>query len=561
MYSCRILLGIALLMGSTMAMAVEPQDLATLMDDAKQAMKEAQYNRAIQSYLRLLALPDNAYRRDAQELLALAYERNGQLDQAKQEYQRYLQLYPEGDGAERVRQRLAGIVTATWQEQDASKKLRPEKQAQRSEWQNYGSFSQYLRRDVSKFEDQPAVVGNYSLTTALDVTTKGRSGDLDIKSRVSGSYLNDLGNISGNQKQLSYLYLDLNQRSQGWSGSIGRQRANGGGVLGRYDGIDLAMRLSPQYSVGLIAGMPVERTTVTSPDSSRRFYGVNIKTGPWREYWEVNGYLIQQKADGMLDRRAVGGELRYLHPERMLYTLLDYDVSYSSPNIASVQGSWIMPDKTAYNLLLDYRNGPALTTRNALMGQSVTTLTALSLSYSEAQIRQLAQDRTPRTTVAMVGVSRPLNDRYRIDADFSVSSVGATPASGGVLAGDSSGKEYYLSTQLTGSSFFKTGDVTIVGLRLGDSVVSRSTTLLANSRLPISERWYINPRLQFGHQRYAASSDSQQTLFPSLRLEYNWNRLSQLWFDGGYEWSQRNLWLGSQHYTNSYLEIGYRLGF
>jgi hypothetical protein len=550
-----------LLMASAMSMAVEQQDVAALMDDAKQAMKEAQYNRAIQSYLKLLALPDNAYRRDAQELLALAYERNGQLDQAKLEYQRYLQLYPEGDGAERVRQRLAGIVTAAWPEQDASKKLRPEKQAQRNEWQHYGSLSQYLRRDVSTFEDQPSVVGNYSLTTALDVTSKGRSGDLDIKTRVSGSYLYDLDNISGHQQQLSYLYLDLNQRRQGWSGSIGRQRANGGGVLGRYDGIDLAMRLSPNYSVGVVAGMPVERSTETSPDSSRRFYGVNIETGPWNEHWELNGYLIQQQADGLLDRRAVGGELRYLHPERMLYTLLDYDISYGALNIASVQGSWIMPDKTSYNLLLDYRNGPALTTRNALIGQSVTTLTALSLSYSEEQIRQLAQDRTPRSTLAMVGVSRPLSERYRLDADFSVSNVGATPDSGGVLASDSSGNDYYLSTQLTGSSFFKEGDVTIFGLRLGDSAVNRSTTLLASSRLPIAGSWYINPRLQLGYQSYTASSDSQQSLYPSLRVEYNWSRFSQFWFDGGYEWSQRNLWLGNQNYTNYSLEIGYRLGF
>lgn len=554
-------LAVALLGASVAALALETAELATLMDDARQAMREAQYNLAIQHYRRLLELPDNAYRRDAQELLGLAYERNGQLEQARQEYERYLQLYPEGDGAERVRQRLAGIVTAAWQEQDASKKLRPEKQTQRSEWQHYGSLSQYLRRDVSQFEQQPAVVGNYSLTTLLDVTSRGRSGDLEIKSRVSGSYLYDLGDISGHQPLLGYLYLDLKQRRQGWSGRIGRQRADGGGVLGRYDGLDLGVRLTPRYSLGLVAGMPVESTTMTRPDSSRRFYGVNLKSGPWRDYWELNGYLIQQQADGLLDRRAVGGELRYLHPEHSLYTLLDYDISYGTLNIATLQGSWIAPDRSAYYLLLDYRNGPAMTTRNALIGQNATKLTALSLAYSEQQIRQLAEDRTPHSRLAMAGISRPLGERYRLDADFSVASVAATPASGGVLASGGSGNEYYLSTQLTGSSFFRPGDVTIFGLRLGDSALNSSITLLGNSRLPLSERSHLTPRVQLGYQNFAGSGDTQQSLFPSLRFEYAWNRLSYLWLDGGYEWSRRNLWLGSQSYTNYHIEAGYRLGF
>ena len=84
-------------------------ELTALMEDANKAMREQQYNRAISYYNRVIEMPDNAYRRDAIELLGLAYERNGQLEEAKKTYDYYLQLYPEGDGAERVHQRLAGF--------------------------------------------------------------------------------------------------------------------------------------------------------------------------------------------------------------------------------------------------------------------------------------------------------------------------------------------------------------------------------------------------------------------------------------------------------------------
>ena len=47
---------------------------------------------------------------EAQELLAIAREKNGQLAHAKAEYERYLALYSETEGAARVKQRLAALL-------------------------------------------------------------------------------------------------------------------------------------------------------------------------------------------------------------------------------------------------------------------------------------------------------------------------------------------------------------------------------------------------------------------------------------------------------------------
>ena len=46
----------------------------------------------------------------AQELIGVARERAGDIEQARKEYELYLKLFPNGEGATRVRQRLASLA-------------------------------------------------------------------------------------------------------------------------------------------------------------------------------------------------------------------------------------------------------------------------------------------------------------------------------------------------------------------------------------------------------------------------------------------------------------------
>lgn len=83
-----------------------------LLKDARTAITATNYDQAVQVLTKLLAMPANSYSADAQELLGLVRERNGQMAHAKAEYELYLKTYPDGAGADRVRQRLAGLETA-----------------------------------------------------------------------------------------------------------------------------------------------------------------------------------------------------------------------------------------------------------------------------------------------------------------------------------------------------------------------------------------------------------------------------------------------------------------
>ncbi|PLX60136.1 tetratricopeptide repeat protein [Sedimenticola selenatireducens] len=107
--------------------AIPETEVAEIMESARQAMAGNDYSRAIQLYTKVLRYPEHKYREQAQEFLGLARERNKQLAHAKREYEKYLVLYPEGEGAERVRQRLAALVTARKEPQVA---LKPGRRAQ-----------------------------------------------------------------------------------------------------------------------------------------------------------------------------------------------------------------------------------------------------------------------------------------------------------------------------------------------------------------------------------------------------------------------------------------------
>ena len=87
-------------------------EIAELMNEARRAMTAGELSRAVQIYTKVLQQPPNDFQRAAQEFLALARERNGQIAHAKAEYERYLEVYPDGEGAERVRQRLSALVAS-----------------------------------------------------------------------------------------------------------------------------------------------------------------------------------------------------------------------------------------------------------------------------------------------------------------------------------------------------------------------------------------------------------------------------------------------------------------
>lgn len=541
------------------ATSATPEDpLAAVMEQARQAFSNGDYPRAIQLYSKLLDNPDMRYQQDALEMLGVARERNGQQAQAKAIYDKYLAKYTQGEAVERVKQRLAGLVTADWKPKD---KL-PEQQAQKpaEEWRVNGSFSQYLRHSSSTLSGQSSSSDQSNLVTALDVSTRGRTGALDIRTRINGSYLYDFNNSVANNVYLNVLYLDVNTPGN-FSTRLGRQSQYDGGVLGRFDGASARLRLNPMYTIKVAAGLPVERSSIVKLDTSRKLYSVSLDITPTDTPWRINSYLIDQYANGLSDRRAVGIETRYFQSDRSLINLVDYDIGFNQLNIFMLQGTLPLTDKTLLNIAADYRATPLLSTRNALIGQSTANLQTLQGNYTEQQIRDLARDRSAISQMAMIGLSHQLSPNYRADGDASISNVSATPASGGVTSTTGTGNEYFVSGRLTINNLLQRQDVTFLGLRAGKLYNADSLTANANLRLLTPSGWRINPGLRADYRKYNQQNQTQLQLAPNLRIDYQWAQRYHVEAEGGYEWSKLTTWYGDQTTKTVFFHFGYRVDF
>lgn len=535
------------------------QRLDKLMEAARQAMARGDYAYAIKVYTDVVEFPDYPRARDAQEYLGLARERNGQLAHAKAEYEKYLKLYPKGEGADRVRQRLDGLVTA--------RSVPPQKLRQvtargdRSDWDVFGSFSQYYRRDVSGTDSTGQLVNLSLLASDIDVMGRRRTQNYELRTRFTGGYDADFLSGGHDQTRITSLYVEGNDRRRIFSGRFGRQSQSSGGVLGRFDGAQLGYQVTPIARVNVVTGFPVEINSLDQISTDKKLYGTSVDVGTFANGVDVNTFFINQTVAGLTDRQAVGSELRYSQANRSLFALLDYDIYFNALNTFFVFGNWIFPDKTSINVTLDFRKSPILTTSNALQGQTVGSVSGLLGLYTKDEVKQLAKDRTADSRTYTVGVTRPINRMLQVSGDITMTSLSGTPASGGVLAIDGTGNDLFYSLQLIGLSLIKQGDLAILGVRYSDTSAARTTTFSLNTRYPVNDAWHVNPRLRVDWRTFTRDNSKQWTVEPSIRLNYRFRRHYQFEVEGGTDWSARDLTSGTENSSGYYVSLGYRADF
>ncbi len=547
------------------APAPSPDEAAKLMARAEAAMTAGELRRAVQLLTKILRDPAGPLAPKAQELLGLARERNGQLAHAKAEYEKYLRLYPEGEGAARVRQRLAALLTARGEPGRKLRKARAEEDAWRGEFS--GSFSQFYTRDVtfadaSTTSGASATVNRSDISSDLDLALRARRPEFELGAQFVGGHVLEFRDGSDDESRVNTLFVEAIDRRRDVDFRLGRQSHSTDGVLGRFDGAVLGAQIASRVHVNGIAGFPVASTTSKTVDTDRYFYGVGFDFGTFADAWDFNLFAINQIADGVTDRRAVGGEARYFADNRSFFSLLDYDVSYNSLNIALFSGNWTFPDRTTLSLVLDYRNSPILTTTNAIQGQNADDIAQLLNSFSESEIRALAEDRTATSRSMTISASRPINGKLQVSGDFTLSNLTGTPASGGVEAGSGTGNEYFYSVQLIGSSLLKEGDIAILGLRFADTATAKTTTFTLNTRYPVNHDWRINPRFRLDYRLNDDGGGERVTVRPSIRTDYRWRRHMRLEAELGGEWSSDHT--ADQQTDRSFgyfLRLGYRYDF
>jgi len=536
-----------------------------LMNDARLAMVAGEYSRAVQIYTKVLRAPNHDRHAEAQEFLALAREKNGQSAHARAEYQKYLTQYPDDEGSTRVNQRLAALLAVDRQSAGTvgSSAIRVGSARQNaSDWRIQTYFSQYYRRDVNQMNSQDETVSQSALFSDINFDARRRGKRYDFSSRLSAGYRSDFldeGFGSGNDVRVSYAYADLADAVTGLRGRVGRQSRNTGGVLGRFDGLNLGYQAGEKILVNAVVGTPVNSAS-DGIDSGRRFYGTSINYGPILENLELGLFYIQQEIEGIDDRKAVGTEFRYFGPKQSFWGLVDYDVMFKEIGSAYLQGSWRFENRLTVHGSLDRRRSPFLSTGNAIIGQPVNSFAELAVIFSEEELRQLSLDRSSIATTYSLGISKSLTPRITLNADANQTNVDATPESGGVLATPQATYQYY-STNLTASSLLKEGDVSILGLRYSTSDTSKVISLSLDSRLPIGEKFRINPRIRIDRRERIAESGYEWIFTPGIRMQLRWNRKFRMELEVGKQFIERETTILNLDREAYFINLGYQAFF
>ncbi len=539
----------------------DDEKLRALMEQARQAMAGGDLRRAVAIYTKVLGFSDHLFSADAQEFLALARERGGQLAHAKAEYERYLQQYPQGEGAARVRQRLAALRAGQRAAPGAVGALAAANPQDGSPWRLNSNFSQYYRRDNLTVGDAADRTTQSSLISNVDVRARRDGATVALDSRLAASYWYDFLDEDqgpGSQTRIAYAYLNAHLRERGLGLRLGRQSRRTGGVLGRFDGLHASYAVSDRVGLNLSAGHPVY-TTREGFDDARLFYGVSVELDDVADAWDVGAFYIEQHNEGVQERQAVGGEVRYVDDTRHFAAVVDYDLGFGELGTLYALGNWRLPAKLSLNASLDRRRSPFLTTTAALVGQAATSIEALALEFSPQEIEQLALDRTAISTSYSVGLSRPLGSKFQVTADLQGTQISETIASGGV-PGTPAYDSLYFNTQLMAYSMFKEGDMSILGLRLSDTSSRRTTSLTLDFRYPFGG-FRANPRIRIDRRETLADATVEWVYSPRLRLQYRWRDRYHFELEVGGLFAERRLPEFNDETKAYFLNLGYRYVF
>lgn len=535
--------------------------------ESRAALAAGDAERAIMTLNRLLNLPPNAFSQEAQELIGIARELAGETTKARAEFELYLKLYPDGPGADRVRSRLATLA------QPPRPGDRPAAQRTRPTWLSWGSVSAYYyggqsRTDTTTTIITPATnattIDTASLATTdqsqmvanVDANARFRDGVWDNRFVFRDSYTQNFLSGQSNRNRLTAFFAEAKNAQDRWYLRIGRQTGISGGILGRFDGAVGGYAFTPVWKANVYAGEPVE----SLPGSTRRFYGASVDAENVFPGWSGSVYAIEQRTDSYTDRRALGSEIRYFDPERSAFALLDYDVDFRAVNIAMLQATWQRPGGAILNLLYDFRKTPTLQLANALVAEPGLTLADFIRARSTADARDQARALTPTSKVLLLGLTYPLNTVWQVGGDVRVSSLTGTGETPTLPASPGTGNVYTYTVQTIATNLFGWREISVVNGSYLTGPTLDAWSLFLNHRVPIGERWTIEPSLRY----YRQSGNTDARLWrvsPGLRLTYKWLERLVLEAEIQIDRSHSTSALVTEDATRRFYLIGFRYDF
>jgi tetratricopeptide (TPR) repeat protein len=548
---------------------------AELLDKGRQALIDKNYDAAIDLLNQLLLLPPNPASKNAQELIGLAWERAGNVARARTEYQLYLKLFPEGEGADRVAQRLASLegesapVSPAAPATAASAATPTARAAPPKTFT--GSVAQYYYGGVARSESLVNVIAGVdqqtltrttqsAIVTSADLNARFVQPDAETRLVVRGTGATNLSSESHNSSLLSSAYVDYRRPESGLGLRAGRQSAISGGLLGLFDGVSVVYPIRSGLKVDVMGGVPAN-TLVNAP--AQRLLAAMIEADGLLDRWGGNLYFLDQTVESITNRRAVGAEVRYSSEDYSLYSLLDYDVNFKALNALTLQGSFQAPGQTTITVLLDNRKAPSLQLTNALISTGQTSMKAY-LDIPGNSLATARADAMAITAIArqgLVSVSRPLAERWQIGADLRYSQIGALPAVGVFEATPATGAQVGGSLQLTGSNLYSSRDLSSFGLSVTRTPLFKGAQVSYSNLTGVRDNSVtLEPSIRF-YVQHSTDGLKLTRVTPGMRVSYRMSRRASLIGESIVEHSTSDGPSGHDTTNSVFFTVGYRYEF
>jgi tetratricopeptide (TPR) repeat protein len=510
---------------------------ATLIVAARATLAQGNTNATLETLGELLDLPPNRQTAEAQEMAGRARLAAGDSARARIEFETYLKLYPNGPAARRVREELAKLPAAPAPTAPGEKPGVETTVTGSASMYYYGGNGQTRSQTFqdSPIAGLPQVVGDELLTpdksrqifNDVDLNWRRRDNDSDLRFAFRDSYTTDLERSEKSKNRLSALYLDYKSLVNRYGVRLGRQSPTGGGVMGRFDGVQGYGYVAPKVKLGAVAGVPTDKFF----DSKRKFYGASIDAEQIVPSLGGAFYAIEQKIDGEVDRRAVGLEARYFKGGASSFAQADYDVVLKTWNIAAIQGTYILEDNTVITALYDRRALPMVTLGNSLtfVDPSGILFTKLSDKLATTTIdalRDQVRRTTPFVTQAQFGVTKPINPNWQVGASAQLTKVGEIPPVPDVPGFENgrpaTGNLYSATGQVIGLNLFSPRDTHVFTVTLLSKPAVKGVDgyiLGYNHSSLLWDVWQFEPSIQYYNDKPAPGATSDRWS-PGLRLTY-----------------------------------------
>ena len=489
---------------------------AALLRAAQSAFDAGNYSAATDSLNKLLDLPPNGSSRRAHELAGLARLNAGDKARAGKEFDLFLKLYPVGPDSDRVRELMPSLPSA----QAAAPS--PKKVVEATSSTN-GSVSMVYyggKTNTRTQEFQDSVVGGLPILqsdttvpytdqrqwqTNVDLNWRYRDAEKDMRFVFRDNYSLDQIKSAGTQK-LSALYFDYRSMLNGTSMRVGRQSPSGGGVMSRFDGIQVGYAFQPKWKVNAVVGQPTD----VLRETSRKFYGMSVDAEALTKELSGSAFVIEQVIDGETDRRGVGADLRYLSGGVTAAAQFDYDAIIKALNVAAIQATWQISEASVVNASLDRRASPAVQLQNGFVYSSIWSTSAQRIQdllgvggTTIEALRQVIKDTTPYVNQAQIAGSTAISKNWQVGGNFSMVNMDTIPPVDSVsFAGQPSTTGRAVGVQLIGNNLYSARDAHVFNLSVSNDTTTGSPTLRSNllsynNVSSLGERWQVEPSVKY----------------------------------------------------------------